>query len=217
MMPQEATRPYFVRQSPKGATTNLSKIFLLVALTAAAVARAQDVPEWNHPELKWSTIETPHFYVHFHHGAEHSAKVTAKIAEDVYTPITSLYGYEPDGKIHFVIKDYDDFSNGAAYYLDNKVEIWASALDFELRGTHNWLRNVITHEFTHMISLGAARKITRHIPAAYVQFIGYEDEKRDDVLLGYPNAIVSYPIAFTLRAAVVRRGRGAISTAGVGV
>ncbi len=161
-------------------------------------ALAQFGAEYNHPELKWSTIETEHFFVHFHNGAEHTGKVTAKIAEEIFAPITSLYDYKPDGKIHFVIKDYDDFSNGAAYYLDNKVEIWASALDFELRGTHNWLRNVITHEFTHMISLGAARKITRRIPAFYVQSFSYEDEKRQDVLYGYPNRIISYPIPMTV-------------------
>jgi len=183
-----------VARAPKGATTNFFFLFLVLS---GAITYAQDGPEFTHPELKWRTIETPHFYVHFHNGAEQTAKLTAKIAEDVFTPITALYGYVPDGKIHFVIKDYDDFSNGAAYYLDNKVEIWASALDFELRGTHNWLRNVITHEFIHMISLGASRKITRHIPAFYLQSIGYEKEKRDDVLLGYPNRIISYPLPFT--------------------
>ena len=177
--------------------TSFSHLLMVAALLLASSARAQDGPVFTHPELKWRSIETPHFYVHFHDGAEQTAKLTAKIAEDVFTPITALYGYVPDGKIHFVIKDYDDFANGAAYYLDNKVEIWASALDFELRGTHNWLRNVITHEFTHMISLGAARKVTRHIPALYVQDLGYEQEKRDDVLLGYPNRIISYPIPFT--------------------
>ena len=172
-------------------------ISLFAVFLLASPIDAQDEPEFTHPELKWSTIETPHFYVHFHNGAEHTGKLTAKIAEEIYAPITSLYGYQPDGKIHFIIKDYDDFSNGAAYYLDNKIEIWASALDFELRGTHNWLRNVITHEFTHMISLGASRKITRHIPAFYLQNIGYEKEKREDVLLGYPNRIISYAIPFT--------------------
>ncbi|MDZ7301193.1 MAG: DPP IV N-terminal domain-containing protein [candidate division KSB1 bacterium] len=166
-------------------------------LLIAMMARAQDEPEFTHPELKWSTIETAHFYVHFHNGVENTGRLVAKIAEDIYAPITSMYGYEPDGKIHFVVKDYDDYSNGGAFYLDNKVEIWASALDFELRGTHNWLRNVITHEFTHMISLGAARKIIRHIPAFYLQTLGYESEKRPDVLLGYPNRIISYPIPFT--------------------
>ena len=30
---------------------------------------------------------------------------------------------------------------------------------------------------------------------AYIQKLGYEDEKRDDVLYGYPNEIISYPIS----------------------
>lgn len=161
---------------------------------------------YNHPELEWFSIETEHFYVHFHHGAERTAKVTAKIAEDVYEPITSLYEYEPDGKIHFIIRDHDDYSNGAAFYYDNKIEIWATAMDFALRGSHNWLRNVITHEFTHMIQIGSSRKITRHIPAIYLQAIGYEDDRREDVLHGGPNVIASYPIAMTVMPAWFAEG-----------
>ena len=94
--------------------------------------------------------------------------LTAKISEQIYDPITSLYSYEPDGKIHFIIRDHDDASNGAAYYYNNKIELWASSLEFFLRGDHNWLRNVITHEFSHMISLGATRKLSRRIPALYI-------------------------------------------------
>ncbi|OQX96070.1 hypothetical protein B6I21_02155, partial [candidate division KSB1 bacterium 4572_119] len=153
--------------------------------------------EYNHPELSWQTINTDHFQVHYHNGAERTAGLVAKIAEDIYAPVTSLYEYEPDGKIHFIIRDHDDYSNGAAFYYDNKVEIWASPMDFVLRGTHNWLRNVVTHEFVHMISLGAARKMTRKIPALYVQYMGYEPEKNPYVLYGFPNRILSYPIALT--------------------
>jgi len=36
------------------------------------------------PELEWKTIETEHFYVHYHDGAERTARVVAKVAEDVY-------------------------------------------------------------------------------------------------------------------------------------
>lgn len=154
--------------------------------------------EYNHPELDWNTIETEHFEVHYHKGAERTASLTAKIAEEIYWPITSLYLYEPDGKIHFIIRDHDDFSNGITYYYDNKIEIWATPMDFVLRGNHNWLRNVITHEFAHMISLGAARKITRAVPAFYFQFMGYEPEKNPYVLYGFPNRIVSYPLAMTI-------------------
>jgi Tol biopolymer transport system component len=151
--------------------------------------------EFNHPELEWRTIETDHFYVHYHLGTERTAKVVAKIGEDVFEPITALYNYKPDGKISFIIKDYDDYSNGGTYFFDNKIEIWASALDFDLRGTHNWLRDVVSHEFTHMIQVQASLKFTRKIPAIYLQWLGYESERRPDVLYGFPNIVVSYPIS----------------------
>ena len=152
---------------------------------------------YNHPELVWRTIETEHCFVHFHEGTERTARELAGIAESVYQPITSLYDYEPDTKVHWVVRDHDDYSNGGTYYYDNKIVIWATPLDFELRGTHNWLYDVVTHEFTHLIQLGASRKGPRWLPGVYFQFIGYEPERRPDVLYGYPNRIMSWPVAGT--------------------
>ncbi len=167
--------------------------FLTLLFCYAFTARAQE--DFYHPELSWRTIETEHFYVHYHEGTERTARTVAKIAEEIYKPVTSLYHHEPDGKVSFVIKDYDDYSNGGAYFFDNKIEIWASALDFDLRGTHNWLRNVITHEFTHIVQIQTSLKFGRKIPAFYFQWLQYERERRTDVLYGYPNGIVSYPIS----------------------
>jgi len=153
---------------------------------------------YNHPELDWYTIETAHFYVHYHAGTERTARATAGIAEDIYGPITSFYDYVPDTKIHFVVRDHDDYSNGFAAYYDNKIEIWAPAMDFAFRGTHNWLRNTLTHEYSHIISMGAVRKMPRQIPAIYLQWLGYEKEKRSDVIHGYPNTLVSVPLPGTV-------------------
>ena len=147
-----------------------------------------------HPELDWYTIDGEHVKVHYHNGAERTAKVVAKIADEVWGPITSLYNYQPE-IVHFVIKDVDDYSNGATYFFDNKIEIWASALDFDLRGTHNWLRNVISHEFTHMVQIQSAMKFSRKVPAGFLQVLNYEDVRRPDILYGFPNVIVSYPLA----------------------
>ena len=171
---------------------------LLLPLLLPLNLLAQPGVEAPHPELKWYTIETEHFLVHFHEAAERSAKVTAKVAEEIFGPITSLYEFVPDGKVQFVIRDHDDFSNGAAFYYDNKITIWASSLDFELRGSHSWLRNVVTHEFTHMIQLQAGRKASRNLPAFYLQGIGYEKETRPEDLYGFPRSIVSYPVPLTV-------------------
>jgi Tol biopolymer transport system component len=169
--------------------------FLPLLFLCAASARLYAQPEaYSHPELKWKTIETAHFTVNFHEGAERSARVAAKIAEEIYAPITSLYHHEP-GKVNIIIKDTDDYSNGGAYFFENKIEIWAPALEFGLRGQHNWLRNVITHEFTHIVTLTAAMKFGTGVPAVYLQGFGYEPVRRPDILYGFPNVLVSYPVA----------------------
>lgn len=147
------------------------------------------------PALQWYTIETGHFYVHYHNGAERSANAVAKICEEIYGPITSLYKYEPQDKTSLIINDESDISNGATDYYGNRIEIEAAALDFDLRGTHTWLRNVITHEFTHIVQIQSSMKFARQMPSIYFQILGYEKERRPDVLYGYPDVIVSYPIS----------------------
>jgi len=154
------------------AAAMLAGMILLTAFPGDGVAQ---VVGYNHPELEWETIETEHFMVHYHSGLSRTPRLIAKIAEEIYGPITSVYRHEPDSKVHFIVRDHDDYSNGAAYYYDNKIEIWATPLEFLLRGTNNWLRN--------------------DIPSIYLQSFSYEDERRDDVLYGFPNRIVSYPIA----------------------
>ncbi|HMK39330.1 MAG TPA: BamA/TamA family outer membrane protein, partial [Bacteroidota bacterium] len=49
------------------------------------------------------------------------------------------------------------------------------------------------HEFTHIVQIQTTMKFGRRVPAIYLQFLGYQSERRPDVLYGYPNVIVSYP------------------------
>jgi len=173
-------------------TTRVLAVLIFLFLASASASAQEDFP---HPELSWSTIESEHFFVHYHDGAERTARVVSKIAEDIYEPVTTLYNHKPDQKVSLIIKDYDDISNGAAYFYDNKIDIFAPSMDFELRGTHNWLRNVITHEFTHIIQIQTTMKFGRRMPSFYLQWLNYEAERRVDVLYGYPNVVASYPIS----------------------
>jgi Tol biopolymer transport system component len=116
------------------------------------------------------------------------------MAEEIYGPITELYAHEPDAKVSIVLRDFEDYSNGAAYFFDNVIQLWSPALNTPFRGRHNWLRNVVTHEFTHIVQVGAAMKSTRRVPFYYFQMLTYEDVRRPDVLYGYPDGIVTYPI-----------------------
>ncbi|MEX0602519.1 MAG: biopolymer transporter Tol, partial [Bacteroidota bacterium] len=170
----------------------ISTLLLLSALRVAGVS--QDI-ERVLPDLEWRTLETDHFLVHYHRGTERTALEVARIAERIHGPITSLYGHEPDQKVSWIIRDHDDISNGAAYFYDNRIEILAPAMDFEFRGIHPWLENVVTHEFTHIVQIQTSMKLGRRVPALYFQWLGYESERRPDVLYGFPNVVVSYPLS----------------------
>jgi len=170
-------------------------IFLVILFTPIFASAQTDPAFYDYPQnhLPWFTIESDHFTINFQEGNSRSAKVVARIAEEIYAPITDLYQYEPDEKVNIVLKDRDDYSNGAAYFFDNKIDIWLPALDSPLRGTHNWLRNVISHEFTHIIQLQLGMKRKRKFPVAYIQWLAYENVRRPDVLYGFPNGIVTMP------------------------
>ena len=169
-------------------------LIVIISMCASLSGQAK----YNHPELEWFTFETENFNIHYHDGTERSAREAATVAEKIFPKITQFYDFIPENKTDIILKDADDYSNGAAYYYDNKIVIWATPLNFELRGSHRWLQNVITHEYAHIVSLQKSMKMGNRIPGAYLQYMGYEEEKRKDVLYGFPNSLVSYPVPGTV-------------------
>ena len=59
---------------------------ILLGLVVTVCAQAPLTWQWTgrvHPELKWNTIQTENFNVHYHQGIEDIAKQGASIAEQV--------------------------------------------------------------------------------------------------------------------------------------
>ena len=48
----------------------------------------------------------------------------------IFPKITDFYDFIPATKTDIILKDTDDYSNGAAYYYDNTIVILASPLNF---------------------------------------------------------------------------------------
>lgn len=167
---------------------------LIAAVLCCASPASALFDDYNHPELKWLSFETEHFQIYYTEGLEDVAALAAQVAEEIHEPLCTLYDYRPDGKVALIFSDNDDVANAASYFQSNKIHFYATSMAWDFRGTHNWLRNVVTHEYTHMIQLGASRKWSRHFPALYAQVLGYEPERRPDVLYGYPNRLVSWPL-----------------------
>ncbi|MFC1561075.1 peptidase MA family metallohydrolase [Candidatus Latescibacterota bacterium] len=167
-------------------TSSITAQFLLMIFAVTISAQ-------NPVHLIWREYETDHFIVYYPEGQEFTAYQSAEIAEKVHEPLVKMYG-PVDSKINIVVKDDEDYANGGAYFYDNKIEISVTSLDYDFRSYSDWLWNVITHELSHIYSIKQSMKAPRWLPMAYYQNIDYQEEKREDVLIGYPNILVSYPI-----------------------
>jgi Tol biopolymer transport system component len=110
------------------------------------------------PALKWKTIETPHFSVHFHEGAEGQAQLTAQVAEEAYEWWGEKLDYRPTDKIFVVIIDATDGPNGFANLAPNLsfvdfTSFAGFATGFANSESDSWEEVVGFHEYGHLADL----------------------------------------------------------------
>ncbi len=111
------------------------------------------------PRLRFRTISTPRFDIHYHQGEEAEAKRLAAIAESVATELDATLG-PAAGRVQVILVAQSDLSNGWATPLPyNTIEITAAApaADSIIGNASDWLRLVFTHEYTHIVHLGRGR------------------------------------------------------------
>lgn len=87
----------------------------LLLLILAAVAWPS--PAAANPDLKWRTLETEHFYVHYQAGNEEAADRVAMVAERAYTRLSIAWGHDVYLKTHIQLTDRPDVANGRATAL----------------------------------------------------------------------------------------------------
>src|SRR5688572_22868092 len=157
----------------------LAAALLLWCWMAGAAAQFLELG-WVDPRLRWRTLETAHFSVHFPEQQRSQARLVAGIAESVYPRLTGLLDWRPDGRIEVVVLDAEDFSNGYASPLPfNYFALFLTPPDDgELLQNREWLELVITHELFHVVHLDKAH----NSPAAVRGWFGR-------VPLLFPNAL----------------------------
>lgn len=128
----------------------------LVVLACSTPAAAGD------GDLRWRTIDTPHFQLHFPGGLEPVAYRAARICEEAWTVLTPLIDHAPSQRVQVVITDWGDSANGSATALPvPQISLLAAppSLDGNLADYDDWLRILIFHEFTHILQLDQVRGI----------------------------------------------------------
>ena len=124
---------------------------------------AQGELKYNAYGLKTYTIETEHFRLNYTEGLEDVAKEAGDQFEKLYHIYRECYGITLPTKTEILVVD-GELTNGLAQWNLNFIVIWCHDLDFTLRGTHDWLRGVCSHEFGHIVSLWSAMKAPSWIP-----------------------------------------------------
>ena len=106
-----------------------------------------------------SQIETRYFTIIYEENGEYTAGKIALFCDDMYESLLAQYdAFSDNPKVVCLVNDAVDLANGSASYFQNTITIYATSMDFELRGSSDWLKNVFVHEMTHMVALQKAAK-----------------------------------------------------------
>ncbi len=128
----------------------LGLVFLLCSAVSA--------PAKFDPSFTWTTLETRHFLIHYHQGGEEIAGNVARIAEDVHARLVPRVKWEPKEKTHIVLVDAMDEANGMTAVMPYSQMILlltrpAGEPGFGTTPYEDWMRLLITHEYTHALQL----------------------------------------------------------------
>ena len=143
----------------------LAGSFALATMEAEA---SKFVSDYNMPDLKWKTIETEHFNVHYpvsrrskEQGNRHAldgewaARKMAKVSEEMWESMCQEFDYPMVEKINIVLIEQFDALQGFTIPSWDWVEISANpgSYFYRMRGRMEWFSDVLVHEFAHVVSL----------------------------------------------------------------
>jgi Tol biopolymer transport system component len=161
-----------------GGRARLALVWAAVVTAPGAAARAEDggaepgagamgegapiaaVPERPPsgplPRVRWFTLDTPHFHIHYYEEERSYAEHAAIIAERAFRLNTRYLNWLPSGRVNLTLLDQTDFADGFASSVPQNFIFGFGAppgsLD-ELNDFDDYLKLLITHEFTHVVHL----------------------------------------------------------------
>ena len=149
-----------------------SILFLLTASVSALAVGFYG----NSSDIHWKTAGTDHFqFIYPVEYSSHAAKVSA-YAEAVYDSVVNRYHHDLPGRVSATLNNAL-YSNGNAIPSENSINLWLTNWDFKIRSSHGWLSDVVTHEFSHLVSIENASKFKPSIYGFQVSYTDYYNER----------------------------------------
>ena len=130
----------------------------------------------NNSDIRWKAASTDHFnFIYPAEYSSHAAKVSA-YAEAVYDSVVSRYHHDLPGRVNATLNNAL-YSNGNAIPSENSINLWLTNWDFKIRSSHGWLSDVVTHEFSHLVSIENASKFKPSIYGLQISYTDYYNER----------------------------------------
>jgi len=108
------------------------------------------------PRLRWQTIQTANFDIHFHQGEGELAVEMAHVAEEVHALLSPYLEWQPLERTQVVLVDPTDRANGYARTTPfNSIVLYTVPPDAgsTLDNHQNWLWALFVHEYTHILQI----------------------------------------------------------------
>ena len=130
----------------------------------------------NNSDIRWKAASTDHFnFIYPAEYSSHASKVSA-YAEAVYDSVVNRYHHDLPGRVNATLNNAL-YSNGNAIPSENSINLWLTNWDFKIRSSHGWLSDVVTHEFSHLVSIENASKFKPSIYGLQVSYTDYYNER----------------------------------------
>ncbi|OFW03504.1 MAG: hypothetical protein A3H96_19865 [Acidobacteria bacterium RIFCSPLOWO2_02_FULL_67_36] len=152
-----------------------ARVLLACLVTALSAAHLGAATRYD-PRLRFRTVSTVHFDIHYHQGEEALARRLERLAEEVAASLEPRLG-RPAGRVHVILVAQSDLSNGWATPVPyDLIEIVTTAPGGAslIGNTDDWLRLVFSHEYTHIVHLdrsrglfGGLRRVFGHLAPLY--------------------------------------------------
>lgn len=108
------------------------------------------------PALRWQTLETRHFIIHYHERLGDLPERVARFCEEAHVQLVPLLDWVPAEKTHVVLDDRVDTANGSALIVPrNTIRLFMTGPEARssLGDYDDWLRGLIIHEYTHILHI----------------------------------------------------------------
>jgi hypothetical protein len=129
---------------------------LFICLLTAQLTQAQEVLNNNPPSVKWYRIKSPHFRVLYAKGFEEQAQRLTSTLEHIRDAESKSMGVKPS-RFPVILQNQSSISNGFVTIVPKRSELYTMPpQDYNFTGTTDWLNQLATHEFRHMVQFQRA-------------------------------------------------------------